>query len=155
MKKLILGALLAVSASLAAAHEYQAGKLLIGHPWARATAPGATVAGVFLTLDNSGGDAADKLVAVATPAAERAELHSMSMDNGVMKMRPVPAIDVPAKARQALAPGGLHIMLTGLKQPLKEGASIPLTLTFEQAGPVQVQVKVEALGASAPAGPKH
>ncbi|TJZ78967.1 copper chaperone PCu(A)C [Chitiniphilus eburneus] len=154
MKKLILGALLALGATLALAHEYQAGNLLIGHPWTRATAPGATVGGVFLTLDNTAGEA-DKLLSAATPAAERAELHSMSMENGVMKMRQVPAIDVPAKTKQALAPGGLHIMLTGLKQPLKEGASFPLTLTFEHAGAVQVHVKVEALGASAPAGPKH
>lgn len=132
------------------AHEFEVGKLLIVHPWARATAPGAPVAGVFVTLDNSAGDA-DRLVGGETAVAERLELHTMKMDNGVMKMRKVDAIDVPAKGTQKLAPGGLHIMLFGLKAPLKEGEQFTVTLQFKKAGKVPVKVKVEALGAAAPA----
>ncbi|UXY15078.1 copper chaperone PCu(A)C [Chitiniphilus purpureus] len=151
MKQMLMGAVLALSAATAVAHEFVAERLLIEHPWARASAPGAKVGGVFMVFNNSEGEA-DALLAVKTPVAEQAELHSMRMEQGVMKMRQVPRIEIPAKGKQALAPGGLHVMLQGLKQPLKEGSQFPLTLTFERAGTVQVQVKVEALGAAQPKG---
>ncbi|HSC80721.1 MAG TPA: copper chaperone PCu(A)C [Chitinolyticbacter sp.] len=150
MTRTLAGFCLAVLAVLGHAHEYEAGKLLIGHPWARATAPGAPVAGVFLTLENGTGDA-DRLTGGDSAVAQRVELHAMTMDNGMMKMRHLEAIEVPAKGAQKLAPGGLHIMLFGLKAPLKEGDSFPLTLHFERAGKVKVNVKVEPMGATAPA----
>lgn len=122
-----------------------AGPIRIENPWARATPPGAEVGGVYLTLKNTG--PVDRLVSGSSPVAERTELHTMSMDGGVMKMRPLPAIEVPAKGVVVLKPGGLHVMLVGLKRPLKEGERISLTLTFEKAGNLHVEVPVASLEA--------
>jgi len=115
----------------------------IDHPWARASA-GKTGA-VYMTIKNTG-DADDRLVKVETPAAERAQMHIEINDNGVMKMRPMPAIDVKAKAQATLQPGGMHVMLFGLKQPMKAGQTIQLTLTFEKSGTLDVTVPVEKAG---------
>ncbi|HEX3497692.1 MAG TPA: copper chaperone PCu(A)C, partial [Stellaceae bacterium] len=89
----------------------------------------------------------DRLVAVATPAAAKAELHVTSMDGGVMKMRPIAAVDVKAGAQTEFKPGGMHIMLVGLTAPLKVGQSFPLALTFEKAGKIETIVTVEKPGA--------
>lgn len=128
------------------AHEFKAGSIRIGHPYARATASGQQAGGSFLSLDNAGD--ADKLLSAVSAVADRVELHAMKMEGDVMKMRQLDAIDVPAKGKIELKPGGLHIMLIGLKAPLKEGTNFPLTLRFEKAGEVTVQVNVEAPGAS-------
>jgi len=108
--------------------------------WARATAPGQTAAGAYMDLV-SDTDAA--LVAVES-AAGRAELHQMSMDGGVMRMRPVAKIDLPARKPVKLAPGGYHVMLLDIKQPLKAGDKVPLTLTIRGAGTALSTIKVEA-----------
>jgi periplasmic copper chaperone A len=97
--------------------------------WVRAPAPGQKVAGVYMEIVSRANAA---LVAVASPAAARAELHSTSMDDGVMRMRPVGKIELPAGKAVKLAPGGLHVMLIELKQPLKRGEKVPLTLTVMQ-----------------------
>jgi hypothetical protein len=94
------------------------------------------------------GSTDDRLVAVATPVADQAQLHIEMNDNGIMKMRPLSAIDVRANSTVALAPGGMHVMLIGLKQPLKEGQSFPMTLTFEKAGKLQVTVATQKAGAT-------
>lgn len=99
--------------------------------WARATAPGQNVAAAYLSLV-SGTQAA--LVKAESPAARIVELHEMKMDGNVMKMRAVPKIDLPAGAEVKLAPGGLHVMLVDLKQPLKVGEKVPLTLVFDAGG---------------------
>jgi copper(I)-binding protein/uncharacterized protein YcnI len=122
----------------------KAGDIAIEQPFARATP--AKVGGVFLTLKNGGGTA-DKLVKAASPAADTVELHTHVKDGDAMRMRPVETIPVPAKGQTALEPGGYHIMLIGLKQPLKEGESFPVTLTFEKAGSVTVTVPVVKAGA--------
>lgn len=132
-----------------------AGDIQVLQPFARATP--AKVGGVFLTLKNSGGTA-DKLLKASSPAAENVELHTHMKDGDAMRMRPVESIPVPANGQTALEPGGYHLMLIGLKQALKEGASIPLTLTFEKAGAVTVSVPVLKAGASGgdqPSGGHH
>jgi len=119
----------------------------IAHPFARATAATAKTGAAYFTIVNTGaGD--DRLIAVSSPVAEKSEPHSTIDDNGVMKMRPLAAIEVKAGERVELKPGGMHLMLTGLKAPLKLGQSFPLTLTFEKAGAVSVMVAVEKAGAT-------
>ena len=119
----------------------------IDKAWARATMkPGATGV-VYLTVSNSG-PAADRLVSVSSPVAAGAGLHIMVMEGTVMQMRPVDALDVKPGDTVPLKPGGLHIMLTNLKQALKQGQHFPLTLDFEKAGRVEVEVTVLPLGAS-------
>lgn len=140
---LLAAAVIATLSAGALAHGYTVGKLSISHPWAKASAGMAANGAAFLKITNSGD--ADRLVAAKTTAADRAELHTHSMDGGVMKMRQVEAIEIPAGSTVALEPGGLHVMLFGLKAPLKEHDKFPLTLTFEKSGSVDVEVQVEAL----------
>ncbi len=123
------------------------GSLTIEAPWTRAAGQGGQGAG-FLTIRNAG--AADRLLSASTPAAGRAELHTMLRDGDVMRMRAVEAIAVPANGAVSLAPGGLHIMLFGLTRPLAVGESVPLTLLFEQAGAVTLQLAVQPAGARMP-----
>ncbi|HUF20199.1 MAG TPA: copper chaperone PCu(A)C [Burkholderiales bacterium] len=119
--------------------------------WARATAPGQKVAGVFLEITAST-DA--RLVGAKTPAAGVAELHFMSMEDGVMRMREVQEIDLPHGATVSLKPGGYHVMLFDLKQPLRPGESIPLTLTVvgrdNRPVAVETQISVRNLDGSKP-----
>jgi len=121
-----------------------AGPVQIAAPFVRAT-PGK-VGGVFLQIKNTG-SSADRLIRAESPAAGSVELHTHVKDGDVMRMRQIPAIDVAANGETMLQPGGLHIMLIDLKQPLKEGGQVPLTLVFEKAGPVTVQVPVVKAGA--------
>jgi periplasmic copper chaperone A len=122
----------------------------VTNPWARATPAGAATAAIYLTLQTP---SADKLVSVSTPAAKQAELHTMSMEGGVMKMRALPGgIDLPAGKPVTLKPGAMHIMLSALSGPLKEGETVPLTLNFERSGTQQISVPVEKVGAMGPAG---
>ena len=117
--------------------------------WARATPGKAENGAAYLTIVSPG---ADRLVSVSTPVAKKAELHMMTTEGGVMKMRPLAGLDVPADQPMTLKPGGAHIMLTGLNQPLQAGQSFPLTLSFEKAGQREVTVAVEKLGASGAEG---
>ncbi|MBR0667481.1 copper chaperone PCu(A)C [Roseomonas hellenica] len=146
-RSLLIGAAL-LAALPAAAQDRRAGDLVIERPWSRAAGANATGVG-FLTIRNTGA-APDRLLSASSPIARRVELHTMSMDGAVMRMRPVEDIAVPAGGTVQLAPGGLHIMLIGLTQPLAQGGRAPLTLRFERAGEVQVELSVEAAGARAP-----
>lgn len=114
--------------------------------WARPTVAGQQGGGGFLTITSP---VADRLLGGSTPAAERFELHSMTMKGDVMEMRQVPAIELPAGRAVKLEPGGLHVMFMGLKQPLAAGSKLPVTLQFEKAGEVKVEFEVAA---RAPAG---
>lgn len=129
------------------AHEYQAGGLKIEHPWSRATAAGASVGAGFMVIVNSG--KADALVGASSPVAARVEMHSSSTDGGMMKMRQLQRVELPAGGTVRFEPGALHLMLVGLKQPLAEGSKVPLTLRFAVAGEQKVELKVESLGAQA------
>ncbi len=120
--------------------------IAVENAWARATPGGARTGAVYLTLVNHSADA-DRLVGVATRVADRAQLHVESLENGVMKMRPLAEVEVQPGATAVLKPGATHVMLMGLRQPLKEGDSFPLTLEFAKAGKQDVQVKVAKAGA--------
>lgn len=150
-------AALAVAAAFAVpalAHEYQAGDLHIGHPWARATAEGMPTGAAFLTIRNDG-ETADRLLGASTDRAETVEMHRGVMEDGIARMRPVEAVDLPAGEEIAFAPGGYHFMLIGLDGALVEGTRFPLTLEFEKAGEVVVEIAVDAPGAGATAEEQH
>ena len=132
------------------AHDYAVDSLRIDHPFARATPPGAKAGGVFVTVENTG-VRSDRLLRVSTPMAAVAELHAMSIEAGVMRMRGVATLDVGPGEKLQLKPGGYHVMLSELRQPLKAGDKFPLTLTFQNAGAVEVSVWVESIGAASTA----
>ncbi len=139
-------------ATAAFAHDYKLGTLTIGHPHARPTAPSQPAGGGYLTVLNNG--AADRLVSAASPVAVSVQMHSMRMEGDVMRMREVDAIELPPGKTVELRPGGLHLMLIGLKAPLVPGQTFPMTLRFEKAGEVKVEMKVDPT-VSGPAHDKH
>jgi periplasmic copper chaperone A len=126
------------------AHEKSVGDIDIVHPYATPSVPGARNGAAYVaTLENTG-KVPDRLLHVSTPVAASAEIHTMSMDAGVMRMREVDAIDIAPGAPIKMRPGmGYHFMLMDLKRPLKEGDSFPMTLQFEHAGLVDVKVVVQ------------
>jgi copper(I)-binding protein len=134
MTKTILAALAAASFGLAAHAQVK-----VESAWARPTVAGQQGGGGYLTLTSP---VADRLLGGHTPAAERIELHAMTMQGDVMQMRQVPAIELPAGRAVKLEPGGLHVMFLGLKQPLAAGSKLPVTLQFEKAGEVKVEFDV-------------
>ncbi|HZL31382.1 MAG TPA: copper chaperone PCu(A)C [Pseudolabrys sp.] len=126
------------------------GSLKISASWARATPKGASVGGGYVTITNTG-TVPDRLVGGSTPVAGRFEIHEMSMDNGVMKMRMLPrGIEIKPDETVNFKPGGYHVMLVGLKQQLTQGQHFKATLEFEKAGKVDVDFVVEGIGAQAP-----
>jgi copper(I)-binding protein len=135
-------------AGLAGAEEVRVGDIVVTQAWGRAsvgTAPGA----LYLTIRNAG-EAADRLVGVATPAARMAELHVTTTEGGVVTMGHAETLDLPAGQTVTLAPGGTHIMLMGLAAPLKQGQTVQLTLQFEGAGSVEVSAPIGSIGAKGP-----
>ncbi|UIP30655.1 copper chaperone PCu(A)C [Photobacterium sp. TLY01] len=130
------------TSGLATAHEFESGKLHIDHPWSKEVPPMSSVAAAFFSVDNHG-DQADVLLRAESPIAEKVELHEHAHENGMMKMRKVDDIQIPAGETQLLKPGGYHIMMFNLTSVPKLGDSFPLTLYFQHAGQVDVQVKVE------------
>lgn len=148
MRAIRIGLLAAGLALMAGAASAQSGQLAVDNAWARATPGKSTIGAAYVTIE---APTADRLVAASTPVANKAELHTMSMSGMVMKMRPIAGVDIPAGQKVILAPGGLHIMLIGLKKPLMAGQSFPLTLTFAKAGTRTVEVAVEKIGAAGPA----
>jgi copper(I)-binding protein len=142
-------AVLAVAAPLIAAAP--AGSIDVVHPWSRPAPAGGNGVG-YVTLTNTG-KAADRLLSVSTPAAQRVEMHRSMVMNGMAMMHPVEGgLPIPPGATAVFAPGGYHLMLVGLKQPLALGASVPVTLKFEKAGPMTVSFAVETGKADAMAG---
>lgn len=137
------------------AQEVKAGDLVITQPWSRATPGGAKIAGGYVTIENKG-TTPDRLVSAAGDIAGKVEIHEMTMNNGVMTMRPLDKglVIEPGKTVK-LAPGGYHLMLMDLKGPLKEGDKAPMTLQFEKAGKVMLSLDVQGVGAQAPAGAGH
>jgi copper(I)-binding protein len=118
----------------------------INHVWARATPPGASVAAVYAQVV---AHEADEIVAVSSPAAARAEIHTTSETDGIMSMRPVPSVTLPTGIPVKFESGGLHIMLIDLHEPLTAGQSIDVTLTFKNAAPATVSASIHALGEDA------
>jgi periplasmic copper chaperone A len=144
--------LFGMCATSALAEDVKAGDLVISQGWARATPGGAKIGGGFLTIENKG-SAPDRLIGASSDAAGKIEVHEMAMNDGVMKMRPLDnglAIE-PGKTVK-LAPGGYHLMMMDLKNPLKQGDKMPISLQFEKAGKVAVTLDVEGVGAQGPMG---
>jgi periplasmic copper chaperone A len=123
-----------------------AGGISVDKAWARPSVGASMASAAYFTVTDPAGT--DRLVALSTPAATSAELHESFSDNGVMKMRPVAGLTLDQGKPVSLAPGGYHVMLTGLKQPLKAGDSFPLTLKFEHAAPVTITVPVQTSAAA-------
>jgi periplasmic copper chaperone A len=129
------------------AHGYTLGELAIGHPWTRATAPSAKVAGGYLVIENKGREA-DRLVSASFSQSTTVELHEMAVEQGIMRMRELPkGIAIPAGGKVELKPGGLHLMFMNLTGGLKEGETPKGVLVFERAGRIEVEFKVESMGA--------
>jgi len=152
MKKLLCAACAAavlLAGPATASRIYNKGLIQLRNPWTRATPPGAEVAAGYVEIRNSGKEA-DRLVAAWSPAAARVELHVMTRDGGVMKMREAAGFEMPPRKLLSLKPSGPHLMLVGLKQPLLKGQHIPVTLRFERAGEVRVELEVQASGAAKP-----
>lgn len=147
----LLGA--GAAASHADASEFRLGALQIEHPWARATIGKGRVGVAYMQLKNTGGQG-DRLIGAKTPVAEHASLHTHRMTGDIMRMRPVDAIPIPAGGTAMLKPGGLHIMLMRMTRTLKQGEKFPLTLTFERAGTITVEVTVKSATAKS-AKEKH
>jgi copper(I)-binding protein len=138
---------LTVIATAGHAHEFKAGDLTIDHPWTRATPAGAKTAAGYLKITNHG-QAADTLLGGTAEGAEKLELHEMSVQNNIMKMRQLDAgLEIGPGETVELKPGSYHIMMVALKQPLQAGQSVKGALKFEKAGTVEVSFKVEPLGA--------
>lgn len=123
-------------------------------PYVRQVPPGQTITAAFVVLKNSDGKD-HKVVKAENPASKVTELHSHTMEGGMMKMRRLKDIEIKAKSETALQPGGLHIMMIDLKQPLKEGESIPLSLTFEDGSSKKIDAKVRKYQEEAPMPMDH
>ncbi len=149
MSRLTLAVFAAVLVSgVAFANDYQLKSLRVIDPYARATPPGAKVAGAFMSIENRGKEE-DRLVSAASPAAGLVQIHEMKMVGGIMQMHSVKGVELKPGATVELRPGGYHVMMEDLKQPLKEGEQIPMVLTFEKAGTIEIKVNVGAMGATA------
>lgn len=155
MKFALAAVALAALAGSALAHEYTLGNLEIDHPHARATMPNAPVAGGYMTIRNTG-DAPDVLVGGTASFAGMVQIHEMTMDGEVMKMRPVEGgLEIPAGGEVVLEPGGYHVMFIGLKEPLREGDKRAVRLEFRDAGAIDVEFNVEAMKPADGAGHGH
>ena len=154
MKKLLSAAVVAMAflaGSVMADDDIKIGSLKIEDAKARATVPAQKMSGGFMKIENKGG--ADKLLAASSSVSKTMELHTMSMEGNVMKMREIKAIEIPANGKVELKSGGLHLMFIDLKEQLKPGSTIKVKLKFEKAGEVEVPFKV--MGHPAHGEPGH
>jgi copper(I)-binding protein len=148
--KLIRHITIASALAAAALCQAQTAAPQVEAAWARPTVQGQAGGGGFLKI--TGGKVGDRLLSAAAPVSKTIELHTMEMEGNIMRMRQVAGIDVPAGQTVELKPGGQHVMFIGLTQTLKNGDTFPLTLRFEKAGEVKVDVKVMLQAAGMPAG---
>ena len=150
----VLGALMLALAMPGHAHDFAKGDLRIGHPWTRATASGQKVAAGYLDIVNAG-KVADRVIGASTPAAERIELHVVGLEGEVMRMREVKSFEVPAGGRMELKPRGPHMMIMGIKRAFRKDERIPVTLRFEKAGDVAIELLVSGIDTPAEGEHKH
>lgn len=143
LKAFALAALL-LPVTFANAHEYTKGDLHIAHPWSQELPPNAPNVAAYFVVHNKGNNA-DRLLSVASPISDNAELHEHLMKDGLMKMQQVPSVVVPAGSDRVFAPGAYHVMLMQPKDRslLRDGKRFPLTLHFEKAGDITVEVAVQ------------
>ena len=132
------------------AADYHLGSLQISQPWARATPKGAATGAVYMTVINTGAKP-EQLSCLSSDAADKCQIHQMSMDNGVMKMREMEGgVEIKPGETVTFAPGGYHVMLVGLKAPLVQGKSVAATLKVDSGATAQVEFPIAAIGAPAP-----
>ncbi len=154
-KTLTLAALTGLLASAALARSHPSQSISIQNPWSRETAVGQSAGGGFMTITNNG-SSEDRLVSGTTPVAAEVQLHTMSMDGGVMRMRQLAkGIAIPANGSVELRPGSFHAMFIGLKRPLRQGERFPVTFQFQRAGRVTVQFAVQPVGSTGPMEAGH
>lgn len=150
MKRIVLllsAAILGLTSTFASAHDFKLGPLEIEHPYARATPPNAPVSGGYMTIRNTGTEA-DRLIAGEAGFADRVEIHEMAMDNDVMKMRQLSdGLEIPAGGEVVLKPGGFHVMFIGIDSQFKAGEMRKATLTFKNAGTIELEFQVEDMKA--------
>ena len=145
--------LLQISTTPVQAADYDIGSIHIAQPWARATPKGASSGAAYMTITNNG-KTPDRVSCVSSDASAQCQIHTMTMENGVMKMRPVEGgLELKPGETVMLKPSSFHIMLVNLKQPLEQGKTVNATLQFEKAGTVKVEFPVAAIGAAAPGAP--
>src|SRR5262249_43096109 len=143
-------AVLPLANASAQAADYDVGSIHITQPWTRATPKGASSGAAYLTVTNSG-TAPDRLTCAGTDLAAQCQIHTMSMENGLMKMRPVEGgLEIKPGETVTLKPGGDHMMFVKLKHPLQIGNAVEVTLQFDKAGAVKIEMPVVAIGAAAP-----
>ena len=141
---------MSVAAAGAQAADYDVGSIHITQPWARATPKGASSGAGYLTVTNTG-SAPDRLTCAGTDAAAQCQIHTMSMENGVMKMRPLEGgLEIKPGETVTLKPGGDHMMFVKLKHPLETGKTVEATLQFEKARMVKIEMPIVAMDAAAP-----
>ena len=150
-KSLVLSLALVLIAAPGFAQTYKVGTIQIEQPWARATPKGATIGAGYMKITNTGNDP-DRLIGGSVAFAGRFEVHSMTMEQGVMKMREVKdGLEIKPGETVELKPGGYHVMFIDLKEPLTPGEEVSVTLKFAKAGTIDVKYPVEAMGAGGPA----
>ncbi|MEP6547158.1 MAG: copper chaperone PCu(A)C [Gammaproteobacteria bacterium] len=137
---LVLGLLMQPPADAA---DYRTGNLVVSQPWSSPTPPVASVGAVYFSLTNTG-PKAERLMGISSPIARLVEIHQSRQVQGMMQMRAVTFVDAAAGATVKIEPGGLHIMLVGLKRPLTPGMEFPMALTFRDSGVLHITVKVSA-----------
>jgi iron complex outermembrane receptor protein len=127
----------------AAAHQYELGSLVIGHPWSRPTPAGVPMGVAYLSITNHGTER-DALIGASSPASSGVQFHQTTISEGMARMRPLGEIEIEPGATVKIEPGGFHLMLVALKAPLAAGKSVPLTLQFMRAGSITVELSIEA-----------
>ena len=147
MRRLIIATSAICAATAVYAADVKVGSLTIEDVWARSAQTGQ-MTGAFMRIQNSG--AADKIISASCDAAKATELHATQMSDGVMKMRPVSAMEIPAMGELSLKPGGYHIMLIGLKAALQEGRDVPITLYFDDGSHLTVMAPIKKPSAGSP-----
>jgi periplasmic copper chaperone A len=154
----LVAAFVAVSvlpAAIAGAQDYKAGSIEVDKPWATVTPRGASVAAGYMTIKNTGTEP-DRLTGASTAVAGKVEVHEMTMDNGVMRMRPVAGgLEIKPGQTVELKPSSFHLMIMNLKGPIQQGKPFEATLMFAKAGPVDVEFAVEPVGATSASAPAH
>jgi periplasmic copper chaperone A len=143
-------ATLALATAPAHAADYDVGSIHISQPWARATPKGASSGADYMTITNSGSDV-DRVNCVSSDASAQCQMHTMTMEDGVMKMRPVEGgLEIKPGETVTLKPGGYHVMLLNLSHPLEQGNTLKVTLKFDKAGTVDIESPIAAIGAPVP-----
>ena len=137
----------------ARAGDYDVGKVHIAQPWARATPKGASTGAGYMTISNNG-TVPDRVSCASSDASAQCQIHAMTMEGGVMKMRPVGGgLEIKPGETVMLRPAGVHVMFLELKQPLQQGKTVKAMLKFENAGTVEMELPIAAIGAAAPGVP--